>query len=50
MTHLAFAFLAYISSFLRSRHDLGLEVLALRQQNWERCTARMSARALSSEQ
>jgi len=32
MTQLALAFLTYISSFLRSRHDLGLEILALRQQ------------------
>ena len=32
MTHTASAFLTYISSFLRSRHDLGLEILALRQQ------------------
>jgi len=27
-----FAFLAYLLAFLRSRHDLGLEILALRQQ------------------
>ena len=32
MVHLSFALLAYIRAFLRSRHDLGLEVLALRQQ------------------
>jgi len=32
MTKLTSAFLTYISSFLRSRHDLGLEILALRQQ------------------
>jgi hypothetical protein len=31
MTQLTFAFLTYIGSFLRSRHDLGLEILALRQ-------------------
>ena len=32
MTQLALALLTYISSFLRSRQDLGLEILALRQQ------------------
>ncbi len=32
MTQLAITFLTYISSFLRSRHGLGLEILALRQQ------------------
>ena len=32
MTQLIVAMLAYIHSFLRSRHDLGLEILALRQQ------------------
>ena len=32
MTQLVFALLAYVHGFLRSRHDLGLEILALRQQ------------------
>jgi putative transposase len=32
MTALAIALLTYIGSFLRSRHDLGLEILALHQQ------------------
>jgi putative transposase len=32
MTPLAIALLTYISSYLRSRHDLGLEILTLRQQ------------------
>jgi transposase InsO family protein len=32
MLQLSFALLAYLRTFLRSRHDLGLEILALRQQ------------------
>jgi len=32
MTSFAFALLFYLRTFLRSRHDLGLEILALRQQ------------------
>ena len=32
MTLLANVLLTYISGFLRSRHELGLEILALRQQ------------------
>jgi putative transposase len=32
MTKLTSEFFIYLSSFLRSRHDLGLEILALRQQ------------------
>src|ERR1019366_6639137 len=32
MIHLTFMTLAYLFSFVRSRHDLGMEILALRQQ------------------
>jgi hypothetical protein len=32
MTRLLLAFLAWFGAFLRSRHDLGLELVALRQQ------------------
>src|ERR1039457_774763 len=32
MVQLALIFLFYIRAFLRSRHDLGMEILALRQQ------------------